>query len=134
MTISELIQASPKTAIVIIGIIVSFISMLATKYLSDQKKIKELKDKQKEHQKLAKEHKHDTKKVMEINKEMMKGTGELMKHSMKPALITFIPFIILFGFLRKEFSETILGGGWIWWYLIVVIISSTIFRKILKVN
>jgi uncharacterized membrane protein (DUF106 family) len=56
---------------------------------------------------------------------------ELMKHSFKPLLISFIPLIIFFWWIRGIYSAVL--PGWLWWYIPAGIISSIILRKALKV-
>jgi len=128
-----LIQAYPRTSIILIGIIVSLISTFATKFLTNQARMKELRDKQKEHQANLKVHKGNTEKMMEIQKEMMSGSMEMMKHSFKPMLVTLIPFILLFSFIKSAFTTTLISSSWIWYYLIAAIVSSMIYRKLFKI-
>lgn len=129
--IKEWIVANPKLSIVLIGILVTLVTTLITKKFTDQKKMKEIKDQQKENQKLMKEIKGDIKKMGEIQKEMMSQSLELMKHSFKPMIITFIPLALLLVWIRGIYSP--IFGGWIWWYLVAAIVSSIIFRKLFKV-
>ncbi len=127
-----IIQASPKISVIIIALAVTLVSMIVTKLFTNKVKSKELKDKQKACQELMKKHKGNTVKIMEIQKELMACSMEQMKMGFKPMLITFIPFIILFGFIRKVFTGTVISGTWFWYYLITALVASMIFRKILK--
>lgn len=128
----SLIQASPKISIIIIAILVTILSTLVTMLFTDREKMRGLKEKQTACQKLMKEHKGNSAKMMEIQKEMMACSMEQMKAGFKPMLITLIPFLILFSFIRNVFAETAISGSWFWYYLIAAIISSMIFRKIFK--
>jgi len=130
MAIVELIQANPKVSIILIAIAVTFVSMMVTMLFTDRTKMKELKSKQTACQALLKQHKGNTAKMMEIQKEMMACSMEQMRAGFKPMLITFIPFIILFGIIRNVFTSVL--GGWFWYYLITALVSSMILRKILK--
>ena len=130
MAIVELIQANPKVSIILIAIAVTFVSMMVTMLFTDRTKMKELKNKQTACQALLKQHKGNTAKMMEIQKEMMACSMEQMRAGFKPMLITFIPFIILFGIIRNVFTSVL--GGWFWYYLITALVSSMILRKILK--
>jgi len=130
MTIIELIQANPKIGIILIATVVTFVSMMVTMLFTDRTKMKELKGKQTACQELLKKHKGNTTKMMEIQKEMMACSMEQMRAGFKPMLITFIPFIILFGIIRNIFGPVL--GGWFWYYLITALVSSMILRKILK--
>ena len=129
--IKEWIVANPKLSIVLIGILVTLATTLITKKFTDQRRMKEIRDQQKENQKLMKEIKGDIKKMSEIQKEMMGQSLELMKHSFKPMIITFIPLALLLIWIRQIYSP--IFGGWIWWYLVSAVVSSIILRKLFKV-
>lgn len=122
---------NPRTSIVLISFLVTFVMTLATKYLTDQKRIKELKEIHKRCQIEIKDAQGDLKKQSEIQSEMMNCSLEMMKYSMKPTLITFIPLILLLGFIRGVYLEVF--PSWIWWYPISGIISSMILRRVLDV-
>lgn len=129
--IKELMIANPKVSIVLISILVTLFMTLITKFFTDQKRMKELKEIQKQCQIRIKDAKGDLKTQTEIQSEMMSCSLEMMKYSMKPMLITFIPLLILIGFLRGVYSSVF--SSWIWWYIISGMISSIALRKILKV-
>ena len=129
----ELIKQYPLPAILIFSLAVTFFTSIITKLLTNQERMKEIKAKQKEYQKQIKEFKHDAKKVMGLQKEMMQHSMELMKHSFKPMLITMLPLLAFFWWLRGVFAETTLAGTWIWWYIGSSIALSIMIRKILKI-
>lgn len=132
--ITELIIQYPRLSIIILAAAVSFFISLINYFFMDKERLREIKSKQKELQKEMKEHQkagnHD--KVMEINKEMMSYISETFKHSLKPMLITVVPVLIFFTFIKGVYVETAIAGTWFWWYIITAIISSMIFRKLLK--
>ena len=131
MTIIEMMTASPKYSIAIFSIIVTLISTLAQKWLTNQEHLKSLKKRQKEIQKELKGQK-DHKIVTELNAELLSLTGVMFKSSMKPMFVTIIPFLILFAWLRGIYTP-LLGNSWIWYYLGYSILASIILRKVLKV-
>lgn len=125
--------------LLIISFILTGIITLAYKYLTDQTKMKELKTEMKDMQKKMKEMKDQPGKMMEMQKEAMKRNMEYMKHSMKPTLFTFIPIIIIFGWLRNYYTAlgnppVFLGLTWIWAYIIFSIVISIVLRKVLKIS
>ena len=71
-------------------------------------------------------------KLMELQKEMFSHAGETMKHSMKPMIITLIPILVFFAFIRGLYVGTPLESSWIWWYLLGSIVSSLVFRKVFR--
>ena len=131
MAITELMTAYPRASIIVLGAVVTFISTLVTKWLTNQEHLKELKARQKELQKEMKEHKGDPKLLEEMQMEILQITGKMMKSQFKPLIVTFVPFILLFMWVRGIFTE-ILGGWWIAWYIGASLVFSMIFRKLLK--
>jgi len=127
----------------IISFILTALITLAYKYLTNQTKMKELKAEMKETQKKMKDMKDEPGKMMSMQKDAMKKNMEYMKHSMKPMLFTFVPIIIIFGWLRNYYTAlgnpkvlTIgsLGLTWIWAYIIFSVVISIVLRKVFKVS
>ena len=131
MSLTEVMIANPRVSILVVSIVVTFVSTLAHKWLTNQEHMKSLKARQKEIQKELKGCK-DACKMKELNAELMKLTGVMMKSSFKPMFVTIIPFLILFGWLRSVFTP-VMGSMWIWYYLGFSIVASIIIRKVLKV-
>lgn len=131
MAITYLMIANPKLSIIIFALLVTLVMTLITKKVTDQNRMRELKEIQKKCQINIKDAKGDLKKQQEIQKEMMQCSMELMKHSFKPMIITMIPILILIWWIRSIYSA--IFPSWIWWYLISAIASSIIFRKVFKV-
>lgn len=121
----------PKFSIAIFAVIVTFVSTLVQKWLTDQEHLKKLKDRQKEIQAELRKSK-DPSLMQELNAEMMQITGTMFKSSMKPMFVTLIPFLLLFSFVRGVYIP-LLGTGWIWYYLGYSVLSSMVIRKVLKV-
>jgi len=132
MAIIDLITTYPKTAIILFSLAVSLAITIVNKFMINQEKMKEIKAKQKALQEEMKKNKDNPAKMMEIQKELMSHMGASMKHSFKPMLITFIPLLLLFGWLRGIFSPVL--SSWIWYYIIASIASSLIFRKLFKLE
>lgn len=127
-----MMTANPKIALLIVSVIVTLISTLAHKWLTNQEHMKSLKKRQKEIQKELKGCKDECK-MKELNAEMLKMTGVMMKASFKPMFVTIIPFLLLFGWLRGIYVP-ILGNGWIWYYLGFSVVASIILRKVMDVS
>jgi len=131
MAIKEWMVANPKLSIIVLSVLVTLAMTLVTKFFTNQTRMKELKDKQKQCQIDLKAHPIGSENALKVQKEMMECSMELMKHSFKPILITFIPLIIFFWWIRSIYSGVL--SSWIWWYIPAGIISSIVLRKILKV-
>lgn len=132
MALIEFIQAYPRASIIGIAILLSFFISLINFFVLDKEKMMEGKQKQKELQEKMKQYKNDPAKMMELNKEMMGHIGSNFKHSFKPMIITMVPILVVFGWIKGVFAETIISGSWFWWYLGSAIASSLVFRKLFK--
>ena len=131
MTITELMISNPKVSIAIFSVLVTTISTLAQKWLTNQEHLRSLKKRQKEIQKELKGCK-DNCLMKELNAEMMKITGVMFKSSMKPMFATIIPFLLLFAWLRGIYVP-VMGNSWIWYYIGYSVVASIVLRKVLKV-
>lgn len=126
------INQNPRISIILISLTITLLITLVNFFFLDKEKMREIKAKQKELQVKMKEHQKagETDKMMALQKELFSSTGEMMKHSLKPMLITMIPIIVLFGFVRSVYAETIIAGTWFWYYLVSALAGSMLFRKI----
>jgi uncharacterized membrane protein (DUF106 family) len=127
--IAEYIMSYPKTSIIVIGILVSLFISIVQYFVMDKDKMRDLKAKQKTLNEQMKLHKENPQKMMEIQKELLGHSMESMKHSFKPMLITTIPILIVFGFIRSSFAVTEIAKSWFWWYFGSSIVASLLFRK-----
>ena len=96
MGIVEVMTANPRVSIIFWGIVVTMVSTLITKWLTDQEALKALKARQKELNADMKKHKDNPKLMEEMQMEVLKITGTMMKSQFKPLLVTIIPFLLLF--------------------------------------
>ena len=79
----------------------------------------------------------DPEKSLEIRKQLNERAMKQFKSGLKPTLYTFIPFIILFSWMRNVYSEMgalIIGLSWLWVYIISSLIFGMVLRKIFKVS
>jgi len=91
-------------AIILVSLVLTIFMTLIYKWMTDQHLMKTLKEDIKKFQQQIKEFKSDPKKVMEIQKRAMETNMKYMMHSMKPTLVTFIPIIIIFGWLHANLA------------------------------
>lgn len=97
--------------VVIMAFIITLIITLIYKFTTNQNLMKELKDEMKELQKEMKELKSEPKKMMEVQKKAMQTNMKYMGHSMRSMLFTFIPIILIFGWMNSHLGyEPILPG------------------------
>ena len=95
---APLLKSPLLLTILIISLIFSFLTLIITKYTTDQNSMKRIKEQTNELRKSIKELKKDATKSAEMQKkiiEMNKLSFEQLRHSFKPMLITSIPIIFL---------------------------------------
>lgn len=92
----------PAMSIFIISVLISLAITLALKFLTDQTLMKDLKAELKELQKEMKELRSNPKKMAKVNDRFMQTNMKYMSHSMKPTLFTFIPIILVFGWMNSH--------------------------------
>ncbi len=108
---SPLLKLPIVAAIAIISFAISLLITVVYKYVTDQTMMKDLKTRQKEMQKKMKALKKEPEKMMKVQKQAMEVNMQYMKQSFKPTLITFLPIIIIFGWLHAHMAyEPILPG------------------------
>ncbi len=95
---------NPTIAIAIFATIVSLISSLIYKLVTDQTKLKSIKEKQKKYQEEIKLAKDDPDKALKLQQKAMKLSMEYMNHSLKATMYTFIPLILIFTWLRAHMA------------------------------
>ena len=130
------VNINPLFGMVFISLILTLLVTLIYKYTTNQKAMKELKDELKSLQGKMKEHKEDNSKMMEIQKEAMEKNIKYMKHTFVPMILTFLPIIIIFGWIKLVYvplGKIFFMFGWLGTYIIFSIIFSYGLRKILKV-
>lgn len=91
-------------ALLLTAAVLSLTITLIYKWMTNQEEMKSLKQKTKDFQKQMKEHKDNPKKLMAIQKEAMSINSKYMMKSMKPTLVTFLPIIIIFGWLGANLA------------------------------
>lgn len=101
---SPLLSLDPVLGILVISIVITLISTLAYKYLTDQDKLRRLKKDMKKYQEKIKKLRNQPDKMMKVQQEMMGKNMELMKQSFKPTLYTLIPILIIFGWLNAHLA------------------------------
>jgi uncharacterized membrane protein (DUF106 family) len=135
MALKEWMITNPKLSIIFISFTVTLIITLINKFFTNQERIKEIKKRQKEIQEKIKEHtkRNEKDKILELQKEILDGSMELFKHSLKPLIISLIPILLIFWWIKDVYSTTTIAKSWIWYYIVSAIIFSIILRKILDV-
>ena len=135
-TLGGLLRWNLVLGMIIIVLIINLVTTIIQKYATDQEALKAIRKEQKALQEEMKKFKDNPQKMMEKQSELMRKNLGMMKHQIKPMLFTFIPLIIIFGWLRityEPLGKLILGMSWFWIYLISAVIFSMVIRKVLKI-
>ena len=131
--------------ILVIAAALSLVMTFAYKYLTDQAVMREMKAEIDRLKKKMKEHRRDPGKLQEIQKEMMPLNMKYLKMSLKPTLITLLPFLLIFMGLRSIYGDVaivplpwdlpLIGASleWVGTYIIFSLVFTTAFRRALKV-
>ncbi len=101
---APLLKLQPELSIALIAFIITIITTLAYRFMTDQKAMKHMKAEQKEMQKRMREHRHDPKKMMEFNKAAMEKSMKMMTQSFKPMFITILPIMLIFFWLNTHLA------------------------------
>lgn len=99
-----LLKLPTIVGLLIITLLITLIITIIYKYTTDQTLLKSIRDKQKKLQEEMKKYRDNPKKVMKMQKEAFASSGDMMKESLKSMLYTFIPIIILFGWIATHFA------------------------------
>jgi uncharacterized membrane protein (DUF106 family) len=110
--LDPLLVLDPLYAILVMAFTITFLITVAYKFLTDQEEMKRLKDKMQSYQEKMKEaQQEDPDEALDIQKEAMSVNMEYMKHSLKPTLFTFIPIIIIFGWMSAHLNYHPIAPG-----------------------
>lgn len=123
----------------VITAIITLITTILQKYLTDQDTLKTIKEEQKIVQQEMKLARSSPEKSMELSKKSMELTMKAMPITMRPLMYTVVPFVLFFRWFSDYFTAAgnpkLLGFmSWFWAYLVFSIVFSSIFRKVLKVH
>jgi uncharacterized membrane protein (DUF106 family) len=108
---NPLLAFDPIWIVLIISILVAVLITVIYKYTTNQSLMKDLKTELKELQKEMKTLRDDPKKMMGVQKQAMQTNMKYMGHSMRATLFTFIPIILIFGWMNAAVAfEPIFPG------------------------
>ena len=130
-TITDWAMLYPHLSIVLIAVLVTIFITTIRYFLTDRVKMREIRERQKklrEEMKLYKEH---PEKMLELNQKMLEDFPEQMKQSFKPMVVTLIPVILLFAWMRPFYAGTTIASTWFWWYIGASIIFSILLNKMI---
>ncbi len=103
--LQPILNSNPFWGVVLLAFAITLLITLAYKFLTDQKEMKRLKDEQKGFQARMKELRDQPEEMMKVQKEAMSVNMKYMKQSFKVTLITFLPLILVFGWMNAHLEH-----------------------------
>lgn len=101
---SPLLALPTLLAVIILSFMISLIITVVYKYTTDQNLMKQLKEEMKSFQKQIKELRSNPEEAMKIQKRAMQTNMKYMMQSMKSTLYSFIPIILIFGWMNANLA------------------------------
>ncbi len=101
----------PILVILLVSLFVSVLSVVVYKFTTNQTKLKSIHEEQKNLRAEIKKNQKNPEKAMKLNQRAMELSMEIMPESMKSMIFTFIPIIIIFGWLSANLSFMPLYAG-----------------------
>jgi len=101
---SPLLKLDPLWAVLIVSFVVSLLITIIYKYTTNQTLMKQLKGEMKDFQKQMKELRSQPQEMMKIQKQAMQTNMKYMMHSMRSTLVTFVPIILIFGWMNANLA------------------------------
>ena len=99
----ELLLQHPAISIIAISFFISLLTLIVAKYFTNQKELKRIREETKKLQKeLKKVVKTNPNKAKAIQKQIMDLSMQSMRHSFRVTIITLIPLLLIFGWLRAN--------------------------------
>src|SRR3989344_4470548 len=123
MVFDAFIQQYPRIAIILISLVMTLFITVVRYFMTDREKMKEIRDRQKKLRAEMKLYKNHPEKMME-------DFPEQMRQSFKPMIITIIPVLLLFTWMKAVFVATAIANTWLWWYIGASIVLSIIVSKL----
>ena len=109
--LSPLLNLPTLWAVILLSFFISLIITIIYKYTTDQNLMKQLKEEMKAFQKQIKELKKEPERAMQIQKKSMQTNMKYMMQSMKSTLYSFIPIILIFGWMNANFAYDPINPG-----------------------
>ncbi|MFH1181848.1 MAG: EMC3/TMCO1 family protein [Candidatus Woesearchaeota archaeon] len=102
--LSPLLSLPPFWAIMVVALVLSILITIIYKYTTNQKELKNIREETKTIQNEMKAAKGDMQKMTELNQRLLKMTSQQMKHTLKSYIFTFLPVILIFGWLQGHIA------------------------------
>lgn len=135
---------TPLVFTIMVALLTSTLSQLSFKIFTDNTFLKDSQKEMKKMQKRLLKMNPEDEEYMKLQNQLLDLNMQVMTHSLKPTLLTMIPFLIIFGYAKSvipldqplitfPFSIPLVGNSleFIGSYLITSLIASSVLRKVL---
>ena len=102
--LDQLISIPALYSVIIISFFVALLINIIYKFMTDQKRLKEIHNETKKYQESMKKLKDDPKKMMDVQKDAMKLQMEMFTQTMKPTIVTMLPILFVFAWMSTHFA------------------------------
>jgi len=109
--LSPLLKFPPVWVVLGLSLFISLLIIVIYKFTTNQALMKQLKEEMKASQKQMKELREQPEKMIEVQKKAMQANMKYMSHSMKSTLFTFLPIIVLFGWMNAHYAFIPIAPG-----------------------
>src|SRR3989338_7776630 len=109
--LSPLLKFPPVWIVLGLSLFISLLIIVIYKFTTNQALMKQLKEEMKASQKQMKELREQPEKMIEVQKKAMQANMKYMSHSMKSTLFTFLPIIVLFGWMNAHYAFIPIAQG-----------------------
>ena len=106
-----LLTIPPAITILLVSLLVSIATVVIYKFTTNQIKLKAIQEEQTQLRLEMKKNQGNPEKLMKLQKRAMEISMEVMPESMKSMIFTFIPVIIIFGWLSANFAFMPIAPG-----------------------
>ncbi len=99
-----LLMVPPVVSVLIIAAAIALLTTIVYKLVTDQHVMKSLREEMQKSREKMKKFKDDPDKMLKIQKQAMDKQMQYMMQSFKPTFITFLPIILIFGWLNANIA------------------------------
>jgi uncharacterized membrane protein (DUF106 family) len=99
-----LLTLPPVVVILLVSVLISALTVVVYKYTTNQSRLKSIQEEQKALRDEMKKSQNNPDKLMKLQKRAMELSMEIMPESMKSNIFTFLPVILIFGWLSANMS------------------------------
>ena len=97
---TNILVFSPLPTLILIGFLVSLFVTLVSKFLTDQKALKKIKEDMSELRAKLKTHKSDIKVMGDVNRQMIQRSSEQMRKSIRSLFFTLLPLLLVITWMQ----------------------------------